>query len=246
MRFVAEDDRSIADLILFSCGHRAAVADQCVKWYVDAKTDNDRLTAAVESFENFLAAIEQLEMVLYALVEHVRSPTQPFLYLYANMFVKEQYSAQAPLKGPASAGRLLHLLHRTGWNKFRQMFGLPSWKEITARAVDHPTRLRSQREYQSHLVGLRHRIRQALRNRRKVRLSRGYNKVKHGGVVLRTADPLCGLVVQSIRRRSATSSLVQAIPFRAQLSSVRQLAENTKHIARLMQEVLQLRYSALD
>jgi hypothetical protein len=181
LRFSTEDNQAIADLIVFSCGHRAAVADRCVKWYLDAKSDADRLTAIVESFENFLAAVEQLEMLLYALFQQVKSPTQPFLFLYSRVSVKEAYNPRAPQKGSESAGQLLRLLHRAGWNEFRQMFGLPSWQGITARTVGQPAQLRSEREYRSHLVGLRDRIRQALRNRRESRLSRGYNKVKHGG-----------------------------------------------------------------
>ena len=246
LRFSTEDNQAIADLIAFSCGHRAAVADRCVKWYLDTKNDADRLTAAVESFENFLAAVEQLEMFLYALVSQVKSPTQSFLCLYSSIFVKETYHPRAPLKGPESAGRLLHLLHRAGWNEFRQMFGLPSWEEITARTVGRPAELRSERDYRSHLMRLRDRIRQSLRNRREPRISRGYNKVKHGALVLRSGDPLCGLVVHSIRRRTAASSWVLALPFRAQLASVRQFAENTKRVALLMQEVLWLRYGAID
>lgn len=242
MRGIIDDREAIENLLLFCCSHRAAIATRCVDWFRTAKSEADRLSAAVEAFENFIGAAEQLQMTLLSLNMMTKRTGDSFFFLYGRMNIKEGRDEKSGSWKPLSAGLLLRTLHRIGWRGFQQYFGLPSYADLRSRFAELPNAIRSERQYRAYLRGLRDGIREALRNRRTPRVTRAYNKVKHGSVVLRVTGTEQVLMVHALSRRSDSSCRVVALPYQATLPTVKMFANNTQRISKLALELLTLRF----
>lgn len=242
MRRIVDDREAIENLLVFSCTHRAAIATRCVDWFGTAGSEADRLSAAVEAFENFICAVEQLQMILHSLNMMTKRTGESFFFLYGTMNIQEGRDTKSGSWKPLSAGLLLQTLHRIGWRGFQQYFGLPNHAELSSRFAQLPNRLRSERQYRAYLCKLRDRIREALRNRRTLRVTRVYNKVKHGSVILRAKGTERVLMVHALRRRSASSCRVVALPYQATLPTIKMFASNTQEASKLALELLTLRF----
>jgi hypothetical protein len=212
-----------------------------VDWFRVSKSEADRLSAAVEAFENFICAIEQLQMILHTLNMMTRNPGAPFFLLYFEMNAKEGRDPKSTQWRSTSAGALLQSLHRTGWQEFQQHFGLPSFGDIHSRHKELQE-ISTERQYRAYLLQLRDRIRQALRNRRTPRIIHAYNKVKHGAVILRVTGTESVLMVHALRRRSASSCRATALPYKATLSTVQKFSTLTQTVSDLASELLLLRF----
>lgn len=247
MRRIIHDREAIQNLVLFGCAHRAAVATRSLDWFTAAKSEADRLSASVEAFENFMAAIEQLEMVLLSLRTMTRGPaTKSFLFTYAATQVREGCDRHTGAWHSNSAGALLQVLHRSSWHSFQQTFGLPSYSQIASRTSPLSPALTTERGYQTYLRGLRRGIREALRHRRTLRLQRAYNKVKHGAVMLRATGTDRIVMLHALRPRTTSSCHVVGIPYSARLSTVQTFANMTQQVAKLTAELLCLRFDAFS
>src|SRR5206468_8796636 len=86
-RLRVKDDQALAALVQFGIYHHAAIADHLLKRFEDAKQPGDRLSIGAEAFFCMIAAVEDLEMLYFAMKEKVVNPKPSFFAEYAGMFI---------------------------------------------------------------------------------------------------------------------------------------------------------------
>src|SRR5205809_180981 len=125
MKLRITDDQALDSFIAYSMNHRAAIAGWAAKAF-DTAEAGDKASFAVEVFEKFVAAVEDLEMLYFALKARVADPNTSFLFHYADVFVKELRSGT----GTVSAAEIRKQVQSMDAEAFRVALGLPTAEEF--------------------------------------------------------------------------------------------------------------------
>jgi hypothetical protein len=240
--FTISDKEALANLVVYSINHRAAVTHWCLKTFPSANKSGDRMSLALESFSTFMMAVEDLEMLCVALLRKQREPQTSLVSQYAGVFIREHPSRRSRGKQEASARSLLEELRRISVKRLQMRFGIPTFEAFYAALNRDLGRSRRElrKEYYAEMRGVVGMIRQALRNRAVHRLVQAFNKTKHGFLVFHQADSDRALVVYDCKNSGCDSSLVEAMSVKATIDSVRKFHQNTMAIAKIMRALLQL------
>jgi hypothetical protein len=240
-RLRVKDDQALAALLQFGIYHRAAIADHLLKRFKDAKQLGDRLSIGAEAFFCMIAAVEDLEMLYFAMREKVANQKHSFLALYAGIFIKEPAEKKKQKPTDKSARNMRRQLRTMSLGAFQRELGLPRFEEWLAldRAPAGSTRQKQRSHYFRELLAIKTQLWQAVRNRALSRIMSAYNKVKHGFVVLPDGTETILLVEKAESVGKRTSS-VQVMPFKITETSVQTLVDNTKQLALTVRQLLLL------
>src|SRR5437867_2737309 len=108
MKVEIRDAEALASLIWYSMNHRAAIANWALRQLQATANPTDRDSLAVEIFEKFIAAVEDLEMLYFALQRKLATPQASFLRLYSKVTIHEEGDPSQP--SPESAAEILRQL----------------------------------------------------------------------------------------------------------------------------------------
>jgi hypothetical protein len=244
MKMEITDDQAIDSFIWFSMNHRAAIADWAAKQFDVVESQGDKLSLAIEVFEKFIASVEDLEMLYFALRETAQNPAESFLSLYAKVFVKEEGKTGKQMAD--SAGEILRQISYMGIDQFRQSLGLPTENEYhkvfrQGRGTLGEASAEYRKLTQHHLEG----IRQSVQNRSTPELMQTYNKIKHGFVVIVLPDGQAAFMVREVEPIDGRTSLMDGSPYAPTTESLGALVSNIKTVAQLTRELLMLHFRRL-
>ena len=128
-RLRVKDDQALSALLQFGIYHRAAIADHLLKRFEDAKQPGDRLSIGAEAFFCMIAAVEDLEMLYFAMKEKVVNPKRSFFAEYAGMFIREPAEKKKQKPTDKSARNMRRQLRTTSLGAFQRGLGLPTFEE---------------------------------------------------------------------------------------------------------------------
>jgi hypothetical protein len=234
-----KDYEGLQALLQFGIYHRAAIADHLLHRYSTAGRPGDKLSIGAEAFFCMIAAVEDLEMLYFAMREKAANPKRSFFAEFAGTFIKEPAERKKQKPTDKSARNMRRQLRMLSPTCFQRELGLPTFDEwLTldrAPAASTPRKKRAQ--YFRELREIKRRLWQAVRNRSLSRTMSAYNKVKHGFVVLPEGADTILLVEKAISVGKNTSS-VQVMPFKVTEQSVKMFVDNTKRLALTVRQLL--------
>jgi hypothetical protein len=233
------DAEALVALLHFGIYHRAAIADHLLKRFLAVENAADRLSIGAEIFSCMIAAVEDLEMLYFAMRGKVTNPSRSFFSEFAGTFVREVVERRKQKPTDKSARNMRRQLRTMSLTRFQAELGLPTFAEWLPldRAPKGSTRRQQRAHYFQELREIKKRLWQAVQNRALTRIMSAYNKVKHGFVVLPAGGNTIYLVEKVKSIGKATSS-VQVMPFRVTEASARQLVENTRRMALTVRQLL--------
>jgi len=240
-RLRVSDDQVLTALLQFGVNHRAAIADHLLKRFKGAEQAPDRLSIGAEVFFCMIAAIEDLEMLYFAMREKVATPKRSLFSVYAGTFIREPAEKKKQKPTDKSARNMRRQLRTMSLGAFQKELGLPpfeEWLELNLTATGS-TRQQQRSRYFGELRGIKKRLWQAVRNRALSRVMSAYNKVKHGFVVLPDGTGTI-LLVEKAKSIGKRTSSVQVMPFKVTDASVEKFVDNTKNITLTVRHLLLL------
>lgn len=239
MKLTITDDRAVDSLVWYSMNHRAAIADWAAKQFAAATSDADRISLAIEVFEKFIASVEDLEMLYFALRDRVSNVSVSFLSQYATVFIREE-GKTGPQRAQ-SAAEILRQLGGMDHEQFQAALGLPTAGEYHGIFKQGQGSLSdAEAEYGRVLEAHRLAMMQAVQNRATPELMGAYNKIKHGFVVMRPPNQSGAFMVREVTSASPTSSTIDGTEYAPTADRLAQLVDNTKRVAQLAREILTL------
>ncbi len=234
-----KDDQALTALLQFGIYHRAAIADHLLKRFTEATQPGDRLSIGAEAFFCMIAAVEDLEMLYFAMREKALNPKRAFFAEFAGTFIKEPAERKKQKPTDKSARNMRRQLRTMSLGTFQRELGLPTFEEWLKldRAPVGSTRRQQRAHYFKELRAIKRRLWQAVRNRALSRIMSAYNKVKHGFVVLPDGTETI-LLVEKAKSVGKRTSSVQVMPFKVTDSSVKTFVDNTKQLAMTVRQLL--------
>jgi hypothetical protein len=234
-----KDDQALQALVQFGIYHRAAIADHLLKRFGAATQPGDKLSIGAEVFFCMIAAVEDLEMLYFAMREKVANPKRSLFAQFAGTFIKEPAERKRQKPTDKSARNMRRQLREMSLSRFQRELGLPTFEEWLKldRAPAGATRRQKRVRYFRELREIKRRLWQAVRNRSLSRLMSAYNKVKHGFVVLPEGNDTI-LLVEKVSSVGKRTSSAQVMPFKVTEQSVKTLVENTKRLALTIRQLL--------
>jgi len=237
MKLRITDDQALDSLIAYSINHRAAIAGWAAREFETARA-GDKASFAVEVFEKFVGAVEDLEMLYFALLARVADQSKSFLSQYERVSVREHPTG----RGDTSAAEVLRQVQAMDAEAFRVALGLPTADEFHKIIKQgQGTLTEAATEYIMYLSNLKTTIETAVMNRSKPEIMGVYNKIKHGFVVMNHAKD--GLfMVGDVVSENVSESTIEGKPFAPTTDSLMAIVTSMQVLARTCRELLMLHF----
>jgi hypothetical protein len=202
----------------------------------------DKNALSIEILTQYMAQLEMLEMVYFALRERAADPTRSFTECYLGIHVKE-FNPERQAKPPKhSASTMLQELEGMTVERFLRELGLPTLDEMkTADCGEAMDRVDGgQPEFNEHISTLIQWTRQAIENKANRGLHEAYMKSKHGfGVLTSPHYPEIHFIV-STKPLTESSCVADVFQFDNGKDTLQRIVDDTKLIGEIIRALFKL------
>lgn len=202
----------------------------------------DKNALSIEILSQYMAQLEMLEMVYFALREKALNPTKSFTECYLNIHIKEFTPGRQTVAPKHSAARLLTQLEGMTVARFQAELGLPTLADLQTADCGAPIHSTEggQPEYEEHIRTLIQWMRQAIENKANRALHEAYMKSKHGFGVLTSPHYSEIHFILSTEPRDGSLCVAEVVQFDNSKEALQTLVDDAKLIGEISRALLKL------
>ena len=242
MKMKVPERDAIESLIAFGARHRMAMCWWNLKQFRETPAIPDRHAFTIEIFAHYMAQLEALEMVYFALRDRARQPHRSFLEYFLDVHIHEHFGDDEASLGQYCGRRILAELEGMTVERFERELGMPSYDELaSARCGEAIEGKRTAKtEHEQNVLTLVQWMRQAIENKKHEPMHRAYMKVKHGFIVLGHPQSKNVYVLQDAEPLDSTNCVAEVLPLNNDEDFLSMLADETHVIGGMVINLLRL------
>lgn len=249
------DEQAIQSMIAFGARYRTVISWWLMENFrsvgVTPGFDHarpDRNALAIEVFAQYMAQLETLEMVYFALRKKTADPDRSFVECFLGIRIHEFFGKGEP--GPYCGWQMLKELKGMTVERFERELGMPKFEELkTSRCGEAFRDVRASREnHEANILGIIDWMIGAVENKEHQHMHLAYMKIKHGFGVLGSPHSDDVYLMQSAEPVDGATCIAEVLPLNNTEEFLKILEDDTLKIAGLVIELLQLylRRSPID